>query len=169
MFCVKCQAPVPARPDEVAWVCAQCGQGLLLADEKGLAAVEVHFSAGIPAGGKGRPFWAADGQARLTRQVYKGDASREMLAFWQDPRRFFIPAFELGLEDLVRTAVGLLMQPPDVRAGSPAAFAPVTVLPGDVQALAEFVVLSIEAGRKDDLRELGMELQLGEPQLWILP
>jgi hypothetical protein len=169
MMCVKCQAPVPAKPDEVAWVCEQCGQGLLLSDEKGLVAVPVQFAAGIPQGGKGRPFWVADGQARMTRQTYKGDASRDMQAFWQGPRRFFIPAFDLPLEQLAQTAVGMLVQPPDVRPGSPVGFAPVTVLPGDVQSLAEFVILSIEAGRKDDLRELSLELQLGQPSLWILP
>ena len=30
LLCVRCQAPVPARPGEVAWVCEQCGQGLVL-------------------------------------------------------------------------------------------------------------------------------------------
>ncbi len=27
MQCVRCQQPLTAQPDEVVWVCANCGQG----------------------------------------------------------------------------------------------------------------------------------------------
>jgi hypothetical protein len=38
-----------------------------------------------------------------------------------------------------------------------------------VQTLAEFMVLSVEAERKDDLKELGIQLRLSQPVLWVLP
>ncbi len=36
MFCTKCQNAIPAGIHETAWVCGQCGQGLLLSDDKGV-------------------------------------------------------------------------------------------------------------------------------------
>jgi len=46
MLCTRCQTPVEAHPDEVFWVCQNCGQGLLVSDEKGLAAQVFHYGAG---------------------------------------------------------------------------------------------------------------------------
>jgi hypothetical protein len=43
------------------------------------------------------------------------------------------------------------------------------VLPDDVRALAEFIVLAVEAARKDKLSHLQFDLQLGAAELWIIP
>lgn len=169
LLCVRCQAPVSAGLEEVAWVCETCGQGLLLGEDGQLIALEVHYAAAIPAGGQGRPFWVAGGQAVLQRQTYKRDESREMQAFWQTPRRFFIPAFELPLQQMLELGSALLRQPPELTPGSPARFIGVRVPPGDVTPLAEFILLSIEAERKDALRSLDFQLTLSQPSLWILP
>ena len=43
--CTRCSTPVPAEPDEVAWICLNCGQGLLLDEvEGGLRAIAVRAS-----------------------------------------------------------------------------------------------------------------------------
>ena len=39
----------------------------------------------------------------------------------------------------------------------------------DVTAATEFVIMAIEAGRKDKLKELDISLKLSTPVLWILP
>jgi hypothetical protein len=166
--CVRCQAPVNARVDEVAWVCATCGQGLLLQEDGGLVAQEIFFSVGLAQGGRGLPYWVAEGRAQLQRQTYKGNRSKEMQAFWQAPRRFFVPAYELPLQQVLEIGAYLLRQPPGLQAGSQAAFAPVVVPPSDVRPLAEFILLGIEAERKDALRSLQFELTLSEAQLWVL-
>lgn len=167
--CLRCQTPIPARGDEVAWLCPTCAQGLLLDDAKGVLPLDFHFSSAIAPGAVGRPFWIVEGRAALQRSTFQGDSSREMQAFWSNPRQFFVPAFELELEELVRMGALLVRQPLALQAGEQAKFRPVTVLPADIQALAEFILLSIEADRSDALRELKFELQLGAPELWILP
>lgn len=167
--CLRCQTPIAARSDEVAWLCPTCGQGLLLDDQKGLLPLDFYFSSVIAPGAVGRPFWVAEGRATLQRSTFHGDSSREMQAFWAQPRRFFVPAFDLELEELVRLGALLVRQPLALQAGGPAKFRPVTVLPADIQALAEFILLSIEADRSDALRELKFELQMSAPELWILP
>ena len=40
LMCIQCQSPIPAKPDEVAWVCATCGRGQILEDEAGLQPLE---------------------------------------------------------------------------------------------------------------------------------
>ena len=171
MLCVQCSTPVPAQEDEVAWVCAQCGQGLFLDEEKGLAPLEVQFAAGIPENKKGKPFWVAEGQVSLQRKSYgsSGRQSGEAQRFWSQPRCFFVPAFECSLESLLSKGVELLIKPPDLQPGPGAAFEPVVLWHEDVSAAAEFIVMAVEAGRSDKVKEIDFSLQLSTPVLWILP
>ena len=168
MQCLRCQQPLTAQPDEVVWVCPNCGQGQVLSDEKGLLPQIVHYAAGIPANMAGKPVWVAAGQVTLHRETYHGSSEREMAQFWVQPRWFFIPAYSLTLEQLSSTGVTLLKQPlpmQEVETRSP--FLPITVHPEDIRPLAEFILLAVEAERKDQLRNLTYDLQLSPPDLWI--
>jgi hypothetical protein len=170
MFCTKCQSPVQAYPDEVAWVCPQCQQGLLLSDVHGLDTLLVHFSSTLTPPKAGFPYWVAMGQVNtLERMTFRGDESAAMFGFWQSPHSFFVPAFTVPLDQLVEFGSRLLKQPPSLQPGSPTAFQPVTLRPSDMQPVAEFIVLAIEAERRDQLRTLNFNLSLGAPELWILP
>jgi hypothetical protein len=170
LLCVRCSQPLPAQVDEVAWACPNCGQGQLLSQDDQLAAVEIHYSADLEPGARGRPFWVAQGEVSdLVRKRFKGDQSKEMQRYWASPRRFFVPAYEMSLEQIVETGLKLIETQPALSPGPPAEFLPVTVLPDDVRALAEFIVLAVEAARKDHLSRLQFDLQLGEAELWIIP
>jgi hypothetical protein len=168
--CVRCDTPVPAEPDEVAWTCTQCGQGLLLFKEQELVPIHVYYSTAIPANGNGRPFWVAAGKVQLARQVYGGGAGRQKEAeqFWGAGRRFFIPAFANPLENLLSLAMQYLQQPPALQEGPIVPYEAVTVDPSDAQALAEYIVLVVEAGRKDNLKAVDVRVELEPPDLWIL-
>lgn len=170
LMCIQCQSPIPAKPDEVAWVCATCGRGQILEDEAGLQPLEFHFNAGLPANTPGKPVWAVEAQVTLRRSTYRGNESGGMAAFWAGPRRFFIPAYELPLDVLVNYGLNAVRQPPLLAApaAAPHPFIPVTVHRDDLAPLVEFIVVAIEAERKDMLKELVFEVQLGEAQLWVL-
>ncbi len=169
LVCVKCNTSIPANPDEVAWACAQCGQGNLLDEEKGLVPVEVNYSAGLAPNAKGKPFWVVDGQIGLRRQTYSGNEEREAQQFWAQPRRFFVPAFACPLETLLDLGQKMLLRPPALQTGSSAPFDPVILHLEDVQAAVDFIVMAIEAGRKDKLREVEFSAKLSAPALWVLP
>ena len=170
LVCTRCQTPVPAQTDEVAWVCSQCGQGLLLSEEKGTIPLAVNFSAGIPPGKPGHPFWVVTGQVSLQRRIFGGgDQTQDAQQFWQSPRRFFVPAFTIQLDPLIETGTRLLQQPPALQPGSPAAFLPVTLHPEDVKPMVEFIIIGIEASRRDKIKEIQFNLNLSAPELWILP
>jgi len=170
--CLRCSTPLPAAPDEVAWACAQCGQGLLLEEDRGLLHLAIHYSPAIKPGATGRPFWVCTGHVFVERETYAGGSDRitgEMQDFWGEGRLFFIPAYAAPLEALLEQALQLLQRPPDRQEGPPTAFAPVVLSPEDLTAAAEFIVLAVEAARKDKLRQARVKVVLESPSLWILP
>lgn len=178
MLCLRCQSPLSSQVDEVAWVCPQCGQGMLLSDEKGVAPLTVRYTAGLKPNVPGKPFWVAQGQAALTRETYGGNflggifgsGEKDMQNFWSQPRTFYIPAYTLDLEQLIQTGVAFVQQSPaSSEIAGPHPFHPVTLKPEDMRPLAEFIVMAIEADRKDKLKRLEVNLNLAAPELWILP
>lgn len=169
LVCIRCSTRLPAQPEEVAWVCPQCGQGQQLDEQQGLVALTVQFSGEISAGQKGKPFWVAQGKVSLRRETYSGNQDRKAQEFWGMERRFFIPAFDLSLKQLLALGRQYLLQPPQLQTGQSVVFEPVTLTVGDVPALVEFVVMALEADRKDKLKELHINLELQTPELWVLP
>ncbi len=169
--CARCETPVPAQPDQVAWVCAQCGQGLLLNEENGLAPLEVHYAASAASEGRGNPYWITEAVITLQRETYSelGKKEEEARQFWSQPRRFFVPAHTCLLDTLISLGTGLLRRPPELQPGEPLPFAPVTLHPEDVAALVDFIVVAIEAERKDKVKHINFSARLSPPSLWILP
>lgn len=169
LTCIRCHGPVQAQPDEVAWVCEHCGQGLLLSGEKGLVSLDIFFSKDIQPGEKGMPFWVARGTTQIRRrETYKGDEMRTAQEFWSSARLFYIPAWETSLEEVVSRGVALLRNPVRMESGPAAPFLPVTTPREDLSALAEFMVVSIEADRKDAMKSIDFDLSLEPAQLWIM-
>ena len=169
MLCLNCNAPLPAEPDQVAWACSVCGQGLYLDDALGLTMEDIFYSASIKPDSVGKPFWVANGQVTLQRDTFGSSKNNEAQAFWSQPRRFFVPAYRAPLEELLSKATSLLLNPPTLQNSPAAHFEPVTLALPDVTAAAEFIVVSIEAGRPDKLKSVKFNLTLSDPVLWILP
>ena len=170
LLCTRCQTMVPAHPDEVAWVCEQCGQGLLLDDERGATAMDVFFSSAIAQNGVGRPFWVARGAVTISKRLtYSGDQGKSAQEFWGQPRLFYIPAWQQEVGEIVAAGVALLRKPVGMQAGGRCKIQPVVLSPRNVQPVAEFIVMSIEAERSDAMKEMGFTVKLDPPQLWVLP
>jgi hypothetical protein len=153
----------------MAWVCSQCGQGWALDFEQGLTQQEVMYSAAVPANARGKPYWVAEGRVNARRATYSGSSEREAQEFWSQPRLFVLPAFPCPIETMLEILCGYLSRPPQLQAGPPASFVPVVVARQDVQAFADLAVVTIEAGRKDKLKNIDMTVALSSPVLWILP
>jgi len=172
LVCLRCSTPIPANPEEMAWVCANCGQAMSLDEENGLIPQLVYYSADIPPDTPGKPYWVAEGQVDLQRASYGSDKGQreEAQRFWSQPRRFFLPAYQATLEQLLGQGIKHLVQPPHLtEAETPVGFAPITMDIRDVRKAAEFLVVAIEAARPDKLKELTFDLKLSPPNLWILP
>lgn len=176
LACTKCGRPVPANPGEIAWVCEQCGQGLLLADSS-LTPITAKFGGAAAPGAPGRPYWVAEGRVTMqSREAFEqvgllgmGNQSSPAHQLWDAPRTFYIPAYACTPEELIETGTRLLLNPPPAQSGAAMPFQPVLLAPADVQPLAEAIVMNIEFDRKDHLKEFLFLLQLESPTLLILP
>jgi hypothetical protein len=168
--CPQCSTPVPAEEDEVAWVCATCGQGLQLTED-GLALLPVRWA--TPKAGarveRWRPFWVFAGTVKFTARVsYVGHTEPEEL--WNSPRRFYAPAFSSPLAQLQSLGADLTRRQAPLQPGPVAgAVQGCTIFPDDARHAVEFVVLTIEAARPDKLRSVQYEFNLAPPELWMLP
>ena len=170
--CTRCETPVPAESDEMAWVCRQCGQGLLLDEREGLQDLEIHYSTDILPGKKGKPYWVAQGRVRMAREAHREWDSTDQNAadrFWGPARQFIIPAFNTSLDDLLELSSFLFSNPPDLEDGPAASLEPVTLSPQDVAPLVEYIILAVEAGREDDIKSIDVAVELEAPILWVLP
>ena len=169
--CVRCGTFVPAEEDEVAWVCAQCGQGLQLTPA-GLSPLTVNWAAAQPGAAREvrwLPFWVFTGTANFyRRESYGGQNQPDKL--WNSPRRFYIPAFPAPLEQMETLGADLTRKQLALTAGPAIGLLKnCTLFPDDARHAAEFVVLTIEADRKDKLKNVEFTLDLNEPELWVLP
>lgn len=156
----------------MAWVCAQCGQGLLLDEREGLENLEIHYGSGISPGEKGKPYWVVEGRVKLEREAQEGwfDRSEQHAQrLWGEKRKFFIPAFNTSLDDLLEISSFMFSQPPDLLDGPTADSEAVILSPQDLASVVEFIILSVEAGRKDDIKSIDVTVELDVPVLWVLP
>src|SRR5512135_1929135 len=115
--CSRCGALVPAQEDEMAWVCAQCGQGLQLALD-GLAPLTVQWAAGRAGVTSLRwaPFWVFVGTVTFSsRESYSGSRPPEKL--WGPPVRFFVPAFAATLRQMQELGADLTRRQIKLAAG----------------------------------------------------
>ncbi len=169
LTCLKCSTPIPAEPDEVAWTCATCGQGMYLDVTTDLIPLVINYSVSLSPNAVGKPFWVADGQVALSRETFGSSKSDEAQRFWSQSHRFIIPAFRAPLETLLSISTNLLLNPPNLKPGPVALFEPVIMPMEDAKPAAEFIIVAIEAGRPDHLKQVSFDLQLSQPTLWILP
>jgi hypothetical protein len=167
--CIQCGTPVPAEEDEVAWVCATCGRGLLLTETE-LVPIAVHWAA-APDGARGaqrRPVWVFDGSVEIVRrESFSGRSQADDM--WRNPVRLFVPAYTCPLQELEDVGARLTRQQPVLNPGPAGELKGCTLLPAEARTVAEFVVLTIEAERKDKLKSIECRLNVGPPELWLLP
>jgi hypothetical protein len=169
LVCLKCSAPIPAEPDQVAWSCSTCGQGLYLDEASGLTPLEINFAANLTPNTPGKPFWITEGRIVVERETFGSAKSDEALRFWSQTHRFFIPAFRAPLDTLLTISTDLLLHPLELHTGPAARFEPVIMSKEDVKPAVEFVIVAVEAGRSDRLKQISFTLDLSQPVLWILP
>jgi len=169
--CLRCAELIPAEENEVAWVCGQCSQGVQLTDD-GLAPLDVNWAAAKEKASAVRwlPFWVFDGAVTFSRRKSFGLLQHGPDKLWEARRRFYVPAFSASLEQLETLGADLTRKQVQLKADRPAGGLNGCVMfPQDARQAIEFIVLTIEAERKDKLREVDFSLDLSQPDLWVLP
>jgi len=111
----------------------------------------------------------AQGVVSVGRKTYSGDENRQAQEFWRTPRTFFVPAYTCSLDELISLGMQLLRQPVSMMSGPTTAFLPVTLSIEDVRPMAEFIIMGIEAERRDMIKSVAVQLNIDVPVLWVLP
>jgi hypothetical protein len=174
LYCPQCAQPLAVNHDDVLLTCGNCRAAVYI-DDNGPRPAKVYFAAGRVQESNWRPFWVFSGWVKMTQRVSQGggrSGNEEAEEMWGTPRRLYVPAWELNLQAAQEIGARLIQKQPEFEFITPPAEATLTaatVGPADAKKMLEFIVLAIEARRKDWLRELTFHLEVGEPDLWALP
>ncbi|MBN1139975.1 MAG: hypothetical protein JXM73_25625 [Anaerolineae bacterium] len=178
--CLNCQTPVRAREGIVVYRCQGCGWGLELGPD-GLRQIDIAFAAPqpVPRGQRpgNLPFWVFDGQVEIRQRKavkttfmgWETGPSPDRGQMWQQPRRFYVPAFGGRLEDLETWGVHLTLTQPDLTPGKPINVQDCVRTEEEARCLAEFIFLRIEADKRDVLQDLDYSLTLMASRLVVIP
>ncbi len=175
--CPNCNEPLKPGNDDVVILCPNCFRPVAIAVD-GAQSMQIRFV--MPNGIKGtgsiwHPFWVFEGRVQITRRETQGGdhkAGKASEELWGSTRRLYVPAWDLDLHLAQEIGSRLILEQNDVQTidqPENAHLMPAVVTPQDARKLLEFVVLAIEARRKDWLKDLAFQLDIGQPELWALP
>ena len=169
--CPNCGQELTPGDDDLIVLCAPCGTAIEFTEE-GLRPIEIKYAASAAKSTEWRPWWVFTGQVSITRRETQGGNQRdEALRFWSQVTRFYIPAWELSLQSVREAGLAQLQKQPQLQAmprPTGARLTPVVVSAIDARQLLDYLVLTVEAGRKDWLKDLQFTVEVGQPELWAL-
>ncbi|MFZ0545091.1 MAG: hypothetical protein WAM60_06620 [Candidatus Promineifilaceae bacterium] len=175
--CPTCSEPLAVENDDVVVACGHCQEMVAIA-QNGPVKMAVRFAVADgrqPPGNQWVPFWVFNGRAVIVRRETQGgggSAEKESRRLWESPRALYVPAWEIAMNTAQSIGSRLIEQQPNfqpIERPEGVQLVSATVTPGDARKLLEFIVLAIEARRKDWLKNLVFNLEVGEPQMMALP
>ncbi len=174
--CPNCGAHLQPENDAIVLACHNCFLPVAIAVD-GLKRMKIWFAVSNQNLEESRnwfPFWVYKGRINIQyRETQSGWRTKEKDSdrLWGSPRQLFIPAWDLDLHSAQDIGSRLIVKQPAYNfVDQPAEYqlTTATVKPDDAKRLLEFIVLAIEARRKDWLKDLKFEIDVGKPQLWAL-
>lgn len=173
--CPNCAQPLTPENDDIVFMCTNCYTPVSIT-EGGLNVAQVRFA--LPPEGDARtqqwlPFWVYEGQVQILNRETQGRSDdKASVSQWSKPLRMYVPAWEISMEVAQDVGTRLIQRQPAIelieRPGT-AYLAAAVVSPDDALSLLEFIILAIEARRRDWLKALDFRIDAGEPELWSLP
>jgi predicted RNA-binding Zn-ribbon protein involved in translation (DUF1610 family) len=196
--CVACHAPLSAREFQVFFLCDHCGAGQILEGEE-MVSQEIVFAEGegdlfLPFWSlSAQVKLTTQLLEREVRPVQFSEALAEILA--QEPGlikrvmqaystrmvdlkigetqelSLYVPAFEATNFANYTANLGVVFTSaqPELKAGKPGRLVPVIYEREDAEKLAEIILVAVEAGRHDEVVDLGFEIKILEAKLLGIP
>jgi hypothetical protein len=171
----------PQRNEAVVVSCGNCKTAVSL-HQSGIKAIDVKYAA--PSSTTVEtwlPLWVYSGKVNIKRRESQGGskgADKEAAQLWGSVQRLFVPAWqesahqarEIGSQFVVRQPVFETIAPTETMAlPESMVLQEAIITPEDGLKLLDFIVLSLEAGRKDWLEDLQFEIQTMGHELWAIP
>ncbi len=173
--CPNCNAPLTPNQDDMVTMCGDCFTAVSI-DQTGLNIKEIIYAASdteeVPLW---LPFWVFNGRVNISQRQTQGSnkgAAKDAQQFWGSHRRLYVPAWQLEMPMARSMGQRLTQEQPHFTAiprPDEVDLLGTAVTPEDALKLIEFIILSIEAERKDWLKSLQFTIDAEEPELWALP
>jgi predicted RNA-binding Zn-ribbon protein involved in translation (DUF1610 family) len=175
--CPNCNEPINPDNDDVVIACPNCHTPIAIA-VNGAQKMTVRFAMpdnkGV-SGNKWYPFWVFEGRAHILRRETQGGSRsgrKDSEKLWRASRRLYVPAWDIDMHNAQEIGSRLIQEQPDIHfVNSPenGQLISTTVTPKDARKLLEFIILAIEARRRDWLKDLDFNLEINNPELWGMP
>jgi len=175
--CPTCGQKLTPRSNETVVVsCMNCLTAVSL-QQAGITAIPLQYAAPTAKADVEvwLPMWVYNGRVTLTRRQSQGGskgADKEAQALWQSVRRLFAPAWQEPVPQAREIGSQFILKQPPLQATAPEAgmtLQDATISQEDGLKLLDFIVLTIEANRKDWLQDLQFEIQTSGSELWAVP
>ena len=174
--CPVCTTPLKPNDRDIVVACENCKTAVSLS-ENGIQEATVRY--GVPTQPQKvtgwLPFWITHGQVNITSRETQGrhkKALKEAQEMWSRPRYLYVPAWELPIPEARMLGSRLIKGQGVWQEGEPPSdllFTAANVTAEDANKLLELIILTIEAERKDWLKDLRFTIEAPEPTLWLLP
>lgn len=175
--CPNCGEPLNPANDDVVLACSNCHSPVAIT-VNGPQEMTVRYAVPGNRAASGKrwfPFWIFEGRVHILRRETQGGSRsgrKESEKLWGDSRRLYVPAWDLDLHNAQEIGSQLIQEQPQIQfVNNPeeAQLVTATVTPKDARKLLEFVILAIEARRRDWLMDLEFDLEVNDPELWGMP
>ena len=175
--CPNCNHGLKPGNDDILLVCPNCQIPVAIAID-GPKRVKVRFALPPKMEADAQewvPFWVFEGLVKVTeRETQSGwrTKDKDSQQFWASPRQLYVPAWDLSVHNAQDVGSQLILNQPEFTSivqPKVINLTPTVVKPNDAKKILEFIILAIEARRKDWLKKFAFELEVSKPQLWAMP
>jgi hypothetical protein len=176
LHCPQCgQRLEPKHNEVVVTGCPHCYTAVHI-QQTGLQEINVTYTA--PATDQidaWLPFWVFDGRVNIEKRESQGrskGADEDAARLWGSPRRLYAPAWNVRAGQAREFGSRLVQKQPafqTIERLQDALLTEAIITHEDALKLLDFIVLTIEARRKDYLRNILFQIEAGKPQLWAIP
>lgn len=175
--CKKCGSLLNADARDVVFYCGNCDSGFELINEKDeLVPVDIDFA--IPNKKMNSkvvyyPFWVFDANVKIDSRDAAGTITGFLTNIFgkEDKKvgKFYVPAFETQLENIRKLGLEFTKSQPEFDVIKKGILKGCSYSSKDAEKIADFIFLSIEAGKSDMLRNITYSLGLSSPKVIAVP
>ena len=173
--CPNCARPLAPDNDDVVFMCTNCFTSVSI-DQRGVQVANVRFALPTRADVRTQrwlPYWVYHGRVKMLNRETQGRSDNKASQLqWANPQRMYVPAWAISMQVAQEIGSKLIQRQPAARfieRPEGAYMEAAVVSPEDAMRLLEFIILAIEARRKDWLKALDFQIDAAEPELWAMP
>jgi hypothetical protein len=169
--CLKCGQPLPAATNTLVLYCAGCGSAFEVSQRQQPSAVQVYFARYSKNASQFQCFWAFNATLGIAKREAKGGffkAPKGLMRLFEERQglRFYVSADLKDLASKDPLGLQLTRDQPQLEFLHYQSILPnVEISQEDAKKIADYLLVTSEAGQSDTLRSLEYQLQLTDPML----